>query len=75
MEAKQKAIELMDRFKKYDYDYKAQGNEYCVIQYSIISVNEIIDCILNEDNKGKLCDEHGAIDYWNNVKQELTNFL
>lgn len=38
MTPKEKALELIEKFKKNDYDWIAQGNDYCVKQHALIAV-------------------------------------
>ena len=42
MTPKEKALELIDKFKNNDYDWIAQGNLYCVKQHVLITVDEIL---------------------------------
>lgn len=71
MPPKEKAIELIEKFKKYDYDWISQSNYYCIKQYALIAVDEILNAIFNEDFSGHLLDEIGASDYWYDVKSEI----
>lgn len=71
MTPKEKALELIEKFKINDYDWKAQGNLYCVKQQALVAVDEILNTIFNEDFQGHLIDEIGADDYWNEVKTEI----
>ncbi len=68
---KEKALELIEKFKKNDYDWIAQGNIYCVKQHALVVVEEILGTIFNEDFQGHLLDEIDASDYWNEVKTEI----
>jgi hypothetical protein len=42
MTPKEKALELIEKFKINDYDWIAQGNLYCVKQHVLITVDEIL---------------------------------
>jgi hypothetical protein len=42
MTPKEKAIELIEKFKINDYDWQAQGNMHCVRQHALFTVDEII---------------------------------
>jgi len=64
MTAEKKARELIDKFKQWDYDWIATGNEYCIIQYAIISVNEILSLQKMKNNA-----------FWKDVKIELEKKL
>lgn len=44
-----------------------------IVNCALISINEILNTIYNEDFGGHLCDEIGASDYWKQVKNELQN--
>ena len=62
--SKEKALELIEKFKINDYDWIAQGNLYCVKQHVLITVDEILSMkIVRKDD---LTDE-----YWEAVKQEI----
>jgi|694.fasta_scaffold72635_4 hypothetical protein len=64
MTPKEKALELIEKFKINDYDWIAQGNLYCVKQHVLITVDEILSMkIVRKDD---LTDE-----YWEAVKQEI----
>jgi hypothetical protein len=64
MTPKEKALELIEKFKINDYDWIAQGNLYCVKQHVLITVDEILSMkIVRKDD---LTDE-----YWDAVKQEI----
>lgn len=67
MPPKEKAIELIEKFKK--CDCVSQCN--CIKQYALIVVDEILNAIFNEDFSGHLLDEIGASDYWCDVKSEI----
>jgi phosphatidate phosphatase PAH1 len=71
MTPKEKASELIEKFKINDYDWIAQGNFYCVKQHALITVDEVLNTIFNEDFSGHLLDEIGALDYWREVKNEI----
>ena len=64
MTPKEKALELIEKFKINDYDWIAQGNLYCVKKHVLITVDEILSMkIVRKDD---LTDE-----YWEAVKQEI----
>lgn len=51
---KEKLTELLDEFKKHDYDWIAQGNDFFVKEYTRILIKEILntrpmDCEYWED--------------------------
>ena len=71
MTPKEKALELIEKFKINDYDWIAQGNLYCVKQHALVAIEEILNTIFNEDFQGHLLDEIGASNYWNEVKTEI----
>jgi len=71
MTPQEKALELIEKFKRNDYDWIAQGNLYCVKQHALVTIDEILNTIFNEDFSGHLLDEIGASDYWNEVKSEI----
>ena len=60
----QKANEIINKMKEYDYEWIAQGCEYSVIQYSIIAVDEILSLQKMKNNS-----------FWKDVKTELLNKL
>ena len=62
MNPKEKAVELIEKFSKYEHwDDGASNNDFNSVNCAIIAVNEIITSkpILN------------SLDYWYQVKQEL----
>lgn len=71
---KEKALELIERFKKYDYDWIAMGNNHCVIQYALITVDEILFALniptWNGDPENEPKDLGDGL-YWTAVKAEL----
>lgn len=67
MTPKEKALELIEKFKINDYDWIAQGNLYCVKQHALV----IVDEILNITYKRHLVDGIDANEYWNEVKTEI----
>lgn len=67
MSPKEKALELIEKFKINDYDWNAQGNLYCVKQHALVTVDEI----LNITYKRHLVNGIEANEYWNEVKVEL----
>ena len=64
---KEKALELIEKFKINDYDWIAQGNLYCVKQHVLVTVDEI----LNITYKRHLIDGIESNEYWNQVKEEI----
>jgi len=85
MTAKEKAIELVEKYKPYVYCYFGSGmlvnqeDESTILknskQCALIAVNEII-----KNNKDNIIhwmpchsEECGCRDYWTNVKQEINN--
>jgi len=64
MTAKEKARELIDKNKQWDYDWNAQGNEYCLIKYALNTVNEILSIQKMKNDE-----------FWEDVKVELENLL
>ena len=60
----QKANELINKMKEYDYEWIAQGSEYSVIKYSIITVDEILSLQKMKNNS-----------FWKDVKIELLKKL
>lgn len=64
---KEKALELIEKFKINDYDWVAQGNLYCVKQHALVTVEEI----LNITYKRTWVNGIKANEYWNQVKNEI----
>ena len=64
MTPKEKALELIEKFKINDYDWIAQGNLYCVKQHALICVDEVLKA-LPEDYQDDIWS------YWQEVKNEL----
>ena len=64
MTPKQKATKLLNQFKEHDYDWHAQSCEHNVIQYSLITVNEILSLQKMKNNV-----------FWKDVKKELEKML
>jgi len=60
MTPKEKAEELIEKFKINDYDWIAQGNLYCVKQHALVTVEEILGALKGYD-----------FYFWIEVKQEL----
>ena len=60
----QKANELINKMKEYDYEWIAQGSEYSVIKYSIITVDEILSLQKMKNNS-----------FWKDVRIELLKKL
>lgn len=48
MKPKEKALELVEKFKVNDYDWIAQGNLYCVKKSALIVVDEIFEFVHND---------------------------
>ena len=71
MTPKEKALELIEKFKENDYDWSVLSNLYCIKQHALVTVDEILNTIYNKDFQGHLLDEIGASDYWNQVKNEI----
>ena len=67
MTPKEKALELIEKFKINDYDWITQGNLYCVKQHILITVDEILKII----HKRHLINGIEANEYWNQVKDEI----
>jgi hypothetical protein len=67
MTPKEKALELIEKFKINDYDWIAQGILYCVKQHALVTIDEI----LNITYKRKLINGIEANEYWNQVKIEI----
>lgn len=70
MSPKEKALELIEKFKENDYDWIAQGTLYCVKQHALVAVDEILDIIY----KRNLINGIAANEYWNQVKIEIENY-
>ena len=66
MSPKQKAKDLIRKFKVHDYDWIAQGNLYCVKKNAIITVDEILNHHSQEQGLYRI-DTY----YWQQVKTEL----
>jgi hypothetical protein len=69
MEPKEKALELIEKFKINDYDWIALGNLYCVKQHALVTVDEI----LKISYKRHLINGIEANEYWNQVKIEINS--
>jgi hypothetical protein len=67
MTPKEKALELIEKFKINDYDWIAQGNLYCVKQHALVTIDEI----LNITYKRHSINGIEANEYWNQVKREI----
>jgi hypothetical protein len=68
MTPKEKCLELIEKFKIYDYDWIAQGNDYCVKQYALIAVNEILNTLFTILDALPL---HNEVSYWEQVIIEI----
>jgi hypothetical protein len=65
MNAKEKAIELVDNFRLKVLDYNGnQLNTFKALQCALIAVDEIIKVSTNSQN---------SENYWRQVKQEIEN--
>ena len=65
MNAKEKAIELVDNFRLKVLDYNVnQLNTFKALQCALIAVDEIIKVSTNSQN---------SENYWRQVKQEIVN--
>lgn len=72
MSSKEKAIELIEKFKINDYDWIAQGNLYSVKQHALIVVGEIIELFgYVDENHQSAWNKIGHIEYWKEVKKEI----
>ena len=72
MTPKEKALDLIEKFKINDYDWVAQGNDYVVKQHALITVDEILTEVNRLDKKNDLF-LVATIQYWEDVKQEIKN--
>jgi len=70
--SKEKALELIEKFKINDYDWVAQGNDYVVKQHASLAVDEILTEVNRLDKKYNLF-LVATIQYWEDVKQEIKN--
>jgi hypothetical protein len=80
MTPKEKAKELQNAMyqKIFDIDIGVHtmhdaGRYIASIQCALISVDEILNTMHNEDFGGHVCDEIGAGDYWREVKAIIEN--
>ena len=71
MTPKEKALDLIEKFKINDYDWNALGNLYCVKQHALITVNEILDVYLIKNAAFEFYDVRN---YYEEVKNEIKNF-
>ena len=67
MTPKEKALELIEKFKINDYDWIALGYTYNVKQHAIVAVDEILNIVY----KRHLINGINANEYWNQVKLEI----
>lgn len=74
MTPKEKAAELIERFKKHDYDWIAQGNMHTVKLNALIVIEEIQQTETLQDRScGYLPIEKNHKEYWQQVKVEIEN--
>ena len=66
------AIDLIEKFKINDYDWVAQGNDYCVKQHAVITVDVILTEVNRLDKKFNLGLD-GTREYWDGVKTKIKN--
>jgi len=69
MTPKEKARKLIEKFKEHDYDWIATGNNYCIKQYALVCVDEILDIQQFCNNKNS-----DVVKFWNEVKIEIKQF-
>ena len=72
MTQEEMAIDLIEKFKINDYDWVAQGNDYCVKQHALITVDEILTEVNRLDKKFNLGLD-GTREYWDGVKTKIKN--
>ena len=72
MTQEEMALDLIEKFKINDYDWVAQGNDYCVKQHAIITVDEILTEVNRLDKKFNLGLD-GTREYWDGVKTKIKN--
>ena len=72
MTQEEMALDLIEKFKINDYDWVAQGNDYCVKQHALITVDEILTEVNRLDNKFNLRLD-GTREYWDGVKTKIKN--
>jgi hypothetical protein len=73
-EAKQKALELMQRFNEPTMQWDELdgfiANKYTAKTCALITVDEILEALNSEENV-YLIGDSSYIDFWNNVKLEI----
>ena len=67
MTPKEKALELIEKFKINDYDWIASDNLYCVKQHALVTVDEILNIVYKRHKINGI----DANEYWNQVKNEI----
>lgn len=72
MTQEEMAIDLIEKFKINDYDWVAQGNDYCVKQHAVITVDVILTEVNRLDKKFNLGLD-GTREYWDGVKTKIKN--
>ena len=72
MTQEEMALDLIEKFKINDYDWVAQGNDYCVKQHALITVDEILTEVNRLDKKFNLGLD-GTREYWDGVKTKIKN--
>lgn len=78
MTPKEKALELIERFKEYDYDWRALGNDFCIKQYALITVDEILLALNIPSWNGNPDDSPQNLGdglYWSEVRCEINNLF
>jgi hypothetical protein len=74
MEAKIKALELMQRFNEPTMQWDELdgfiANKYTAKTCALILCNEILE-VLNNDENVYLIGDSSYIDFWNNVKKQI----
>ena len=72
MTQEEMALDLIEKFKINDYDWVAQGNDYCVKQHALITVDVILTEVNRLDKKFNLGLD-GTREYWDGVKTKIKN--
>jgi hypothetical protein len=72
MTQEEMALDLIEKFKINDYDWVAQGNDYCVKQHAVITVDVILTEVNRLDKKFNLGLD-GTREYWDGVKTKIKN--
>ena len=79
MTQEEMALDLIEKFKINDYDWVAQGNDYCVKQHALITVDVILTEVNRLDKKFNRLDKKfnlgldGTREYWDGVKTKIKN--